>query len=145
MGIGGLLSDAYKVLQLIIKDSFTETGLLNDLLESSLAGLNAYMGSHFLNLPVDYRLAFRELAMSIGLHSVERIKELVVKRPDVFLGNHSLYSRIDHFGRYTRLRETIEKFWLEPRNRKSQSWTANRDINSVVLATSLAPDGYLEL
>jgi len=36
-------------------------------------------------------------------------------------------------------------FWLEPRNRKSQSWTANRDINSVMLSTSLAPDGYLEL
>jgi hypothetical protein len=39
----------------------------------------------------------------------------------------------------------IEKFWLEPRNRQALSWTEHRDINSVMLATSLALESYLEL
>jgi len=40
---------------------------------------------------------------------------------------------------------TIEKFWLEIRSKKSQSWAEHRDINNVMLATSLMPDGYLAL
>ena len=30
-----------------------------------------------------------------------------------------------------------------PRKRKTNTWTEHRDINMVMLATSLAPDGYL--
>ncbi len=47
--------------------------------------------------------------------------------------------------RYTPLSEIIEKFWLERKNREASSWTQHRDINMVMLATSLAPDGYLTL
>ena len=36
-------------------------------------------------------------------------------------------------------------FWLENANREAESWRAHRDINMVMLATSLAPDGYLTL
>jgi hypothetical protein len=43
------------------------------------------------------------------------------------------------------LAQTIEKFWLDPRNRESETWAGHRDINMVMLATSLAPDGYLTL
>jgi len=45
--------------------------------------------------------------------------------------------------RYTPLSEIIEKFWLERKNREASSWIQHRDINMVMLATSLAPDGYL--
>ena len=31
----------------------------------------------------------------------------------------------------------------EPEHRRSSSWTGHRDINEVMLATSLAPHGYL--
>jgi hypothetical protein len=43
------------------------------------------------------------------------------------------------------LGEAIEKFWLEPQNRIAKTWTEHQDINSVMLATSLAPDAYLKL
>jgi len=43
------------------------------------------------------------------------------------------------------LAEIIEAFWLEPANRKTQSWMEHGDINMVMLATSLAPDGYVTL
>jgi hypothetical protein len=39
----------------------------------------------------------------------------------------------------------IEGFWLEGRNRESETWREHRDINMVMLATSLAPDGFLSI
>jgi hypothetical protein len=39
----------------------------------------------------------------------------------------------------------FEKFWLDEANRESESWIAHQDINAVMLATSLAPDGFLEI
>jgi hypothetical protein len=47
--------------------------------------------------------------------------------------------------RYISFSEKIEMFWLEKANQKANSWTEHRDINMVMLATSLAPDGYLTL
>ena len=46
---------------------------------------------------------------------------------------------------YERFIETIEQFWLEPANRETGTWTEHRDINGVMLATSLAPDGFLSI
>jgi hypothetical protein len=145
LGIGGMLWDAYKILQLIVKDGFKDKDLLNDLLEFSLKGLEACMESPLWNFPADARLAFRELGLTIGLHAVERMEVLTEKNPDQFPPNHPQHAQIARFDRYAGLSETIEKFWLDPRSRKSISWTKHRDINEVMLATSLAPDGYLEL
>ena len=33
----------------------------------------------------------------------------------------------------------------EPAHRQSSTWTDHRDINTVMLATSIAPQGYLQL
>jgi hypothetical protein len=41
------------------------------------------------------------------------------------------------------MQEMIEDFWLEDANKKSVTWKEHRDINMVMLATSLVPDGYL--
>jgi hypothetical protein len=46
---------------------------------------------------------------------------------------------------YKELIRIIEDFWLEPANREADSWTDHGDINMVMLATSLAPDGFLTL
>ena len=145
LGIGGLLTDAYKLVQLVMNIGFAENGLLQDLLDSSLWGIDAFMQSNPLNLSVDYRLAFRELGLSIGLRAVEKIRALAHARQDEFNRIQHVYSPIDRLAHFIRLGETIERFWLETRNRESQTWAEHRDINSVMLATSLMPDGYLEL
>jgi hypothetical protein len=46
---------------------------------------------------------------------------------------------------YMPLQEQIEEFWLDPGNREAASWKDHADINMVMLATSLAPEGYLNL
>ncbi len=145
LGLGGLLCHAYTILQLIVQDRFTDSGILTNLLESSLASLDTYMLDRFLSFPAESRLAFRELGMAIGLHAVERIEGLIEEKPDVFDKNHPIYSQIKHLRRFARLGEAIEKFWLDPQNRIAKTWTEHQDINSVMLATSLSPDGYLKL
>jgi hypothetical protein len=143
LGIGGLLCDACKLAQLIINENFEQTSLMVDLLDSSLPGLESRVINNSLKLPADYRLAFRELGLAIGLRAVEKLKGLIEGNPDSFDRKHLLLLRIETLMQYIPLSEIIEKFWLESKNRKVSSWTEHRNINMVMLATSLAPDGYL--
>jgi hypothetical protein len=145
LGIGGFLCDAYKVAQMIVSKNFEQTDLLETLLDSSLQGLESYSRTNPLNLPADYRLAFREFGLSIGMRAVEKLKELIEEKPGMFENRHPLHTRIEALMRYTPLIETIEYFWLERTSREANSWMDHCDINMVMLATSLAPDGFLTL
>jgi hypothetical protein len=145
LGLGGLLSDAFRVAQLILKENPQLYNLLNILLDSSQLGLQAYARNNALNLPADYRLAFRELGLSIGLGALERLKGLTKKKQAPLHDKKSLLCRIENLFTYGPLGETIESFWLDLANRQAETWKAHRDINMVMLATSLAPDGYLAL
>ena len=145
LGIGGLLSDACRVAQMVVKGVFHDTGLLETLLENSRHGLNDLARTKALRFPADYRLAFRELGLSIGLRAVSKMKHLIETEPDSFNKKQELQRLVEMLMQYTPLAETIENFWLEPTNRDVPSFTDHRDINIVMLATSLAPDGYLAL
>jgi hypothetical protein len=142
LGIGGLLFDAYRVAQLMVSGNFEEAGLMEDLLESSLIGLDSFVKENSLKLPAGYRLAFRELGLSIGLRAVKKIRELTEQESGLLRKKDSLHSLLKTLGRYAGLTEIIEKFWLEETNGEAGSWTAHRDINRVMLASSLAPDGF---
>jgi hypothetical protein len=145
LGIGGLLSDAFRAAQLMVKGCFTLTGLLGTLLDASLVGLEAFASEGSLKLPADYRLAFRELGLSIGLGMAGRLPRLVERDKHAFGKEHDLKVRIKALKQYGALREVIHNFWLQPEYQETESWMAHRDINMVMLATSLSPDGYLTL
>jgi hypothetical protein len=145
LGIGGLLFDACKLAQFIVSGSPEENSLLKALLESSLIGLDSFMKENPLKLPAGYRFAFRELGLSIGLRAIEKMQGLIEQKSGPLWNKDSLHSLLKTLGRYLGLRETIETFWLEGKNRESDSWIEHRDINGVMLATSLAPDGFLNL
>jgi hypothetical protein len=95
--------------------------------------------------PSDYRLAFRELGLSIGLRAVQRLPGLIEGNPKLFGKGHPVQAKIKSLMRYLPLCEGIEKFWLDPASAENDTWRAHREINMVMLATSLAPDGYLAL
>jgi hypothetical protein len=145
LGIGGLLSDAYKIGQMIAAEDFGDTDLLKTLLESCLVGLASYAKMNSLHLPADYRLAFRELGLSIGMRGVERLQKLIEGKPDQFKKSRPLRVPVRTLMQYKELTKTIEEFWLEPTSREADTWTDHGDINMVMLATSLAPDGFLTL
>jgi hypothetical protein len=73
------------------------------------------------------------------------IEGLIDEKPKMLANNRAIHSQIKALRRFARLGEAIEKFWLDPQNRTAESWTGHQDINSVMLATSLAPDGFLKL
>ncbi len=145
LGIGGLLSDALKVAEITATGAFAQTGLVSDILEACRLGLQSFARTGSLKAPAYYRLAFRELGLSIGLHALERLQRLIKKRPDIFNEQQSLGSQVESMMRYCALAEIIEDFWLDPANREAPSFTDHLDINTVMLASSLAPDGYLML
>jgi len=146
LGMGELLSVAYKLAQLIIIEGFDQTNLLEVLLDSSMIGLQSYARERNpLKLPANYRLAFRELGLSIGLHAIEKLLGLLTQAPNNFDTKQRLHSQAESLMQYTPLSDVIESYWLEPSNRQASDWREHRDINMVMLATSLAPDGYLTL
>jgi hypothetical protein len=145
LGIGGLLCGAYHLAQMLGRGNFHKGDLLESLLVSTLAGLDSYATGNTLMLPADYRLAFRELGLAIGIHATARLKTLLEEKSTMFKDARTLLSQVESLMRYQSLAEKIENFWLEDSSRRTPTWLEHRDINTVMLATSLAPDGFLLL
>jgi hypothetical protein len=49
----------------------------------------------------------------------------------------------DNLLQYQPLAEQVEAFWSDPMHRFNRTWTDHQDINTVMIATSLSPEGYL--
>jgi hypothetical protein len=145
LGLGGLLVDAWRVQQLIHQGAKPDVPLLDRLLDGAATGLQYYARSGELQQPARYRLAFRELGLAIGLHALERLQQSVEQAAPPTPADPRLRARLQELMAYLPLREAIEGFWREPANQRSDTWAEHRDINEVMLATSLAPDGYLTL
>jgi hypothetical protein len=145
LGIGGLLTDALRLTQLIFTAGLPETGGLVSLLEDAEAGLTAFARRAELDHPADYRLAFRELGLSIGLHAIEKMQQISARPPPDVSWPPGFESGLSDLSRFTPWSGLIEGFWLDPDHRSNRSWQEHRDINEVMLATSLLPDGYLML
>jgi hypothetical protein len=143
LGIGGLLFDASRIAQLMIRGGFQETGLLETVMSAALLGLASFARGNSLQYPAAYRLAFRELGLAIGLSAVEGLQDLIKAYPDLF-GENPL-QQVNDLMAYVPIGETIRRFWTDGRNRETDNWTGHREINMVMLATSLAPDSFLQI
>jgi len=150
LGFGGLLCDGLLLAQLMIGKKPVLDGLLRDILASALEGLKMYSSTANINtnkdplsLPAEYRLAFRELGLSIGLHGVKKIRQCLRDNPEVFQSGDALERLLNKLATHQNLGDRIEDFWLTEENQRSATWTSHLDINMVMLATSLVPGGYL--
>lgn len=143
LGIGGLLCDASLIVQLTIGGAFGAAGLLGKVLDAALLGLELFAAVDTLELPAAHRLAFRELGLSIGLKGARPLQQLVEEHAALFGREAALAARLAALTEYQPLAEKIESFWLADANRSAASWTEHREINMVMLATSLAPEGFL--
>lgn len=145
LGIGGLLCNALQVAQLMVSNRFEQGNMLLALLDASLLGLESFLKMNTLLLPAHYRLAFREFGLSIGIHAVERLKELIQKETGSFRENAALQVRIDQLMGYQPVCEQIEEFWKVESNRAGETWLSHRAINMVMQATSFVPDGFTQI
>jgi len=129
LGLGGLLVDVYRVEQLLRGGASEHlAGLRDALLTAALLGLRHYAEGPDLRLPATRRLAFRELGLAIGLAGIGGLEQVRGFEP---------------IARFAPMRTEIESFWRVPAHREVDSWREHEDINDVMLATSLVPNGFL--
>ena len=148
LGIGGLLSDAYRLVQLIGEYGRPETSRLESLLHDIERSMQAFFSPeqhNSLALPAGYRLAFRELGLAIGLAAIDKMQSATRRYGESFNGNKRINSSIDNLLHYRSVYHAIRDFWLMPEHHANDAWQEHRDINSVMLATCLSPDSYLTL
>ena len=145
LGIGGLLYDACRIAQLIAKGQIRNPSLLETVVHAASMGIESFKISGSLEYPAEYRLAFRELGLSIGLSAVERMLAIIEENPNVFCQMSSLPQIVEGLREYMPLGETIEMFWMNNKNRQASTWIEHREINMVMLATSLAPNRFLSI
>ena len=131
LGIGGLLSDLSHMVQLTEHGRVIGNELFGNILFAAKEGTEAFMRTGTLDYPPEYRLAFRELGLAIGLKGGPKtlsspLGEVLGQTLEVYLP----------------LAERMIDFWLVEDNRKNSTWQEHTDINSVMLATALAPEGY---
>lgn len=145
LSIGSFLFDALRVTQLIVRDNNPNyLNLLDLIINTANYDLESFSKDDMLNYPAEYRLAFRELGLSIGLKGIEKLVSIISSKPDLFI-NRELLAHVDTLKKYSALSNSIDLFWIDETNRKSPTWIDHLEINMVMLATSLAPDAYLNI
>ncbi|MDW5562124.1 MAG: hypothetical protein SA339_02775 [Methanomassiliicoccus sp.] len=135
LGVGSLLIDAWRVASM---EDGTTLGLLRHISAESAVSMAA-VGEMDCDIPATHRLAFRELGLSIGLHAAERLDA----RPGGM--DEVLADEFDILRSHAPLGRRIEAFWSDLRNRDNDLWREHEDIDTVMLATSLVPDGFLRV
>ncbi len=145
LGIGGLLSDAWRLTQLVSRHHLPESDRLAALMEDIDISVQGFLQQNTLNYPIEYRLAFRELGMSIGLHGLEKMVRQFDSAPESFEDVARLRDLASRLLRYSPMRGMIEAYWLDSEHQRSPGWRDHEDINRVMLATTLAPDSFLRV
>jgi len=145
LGIGGVLIDAFRLAQLVAIYRLDETARLESLVRDTGYSLHYYATQNPLGLPATYRLAFRELGLAIGLHAIGKMQDCVAQNPASFSTADELTALLGELAGFRHLHAIIEDFWCEPVHRMSETWRQHADINDVMLATTLSPDGFLTL
>ena len=141
LGLGGLLIDAARIVQLMPRD-FPDGELLETLLTSVSERLPTFVRQGDLRRPAALRLAFRELGLAIGLRAIGLLA------PGLRSAVASSVSRVAVLAKLEAIipiGEAIESFWFDPAQQQSVTWSEHRDINEVMLATTLVPEGFLLL
>ncbi len=140
LGLGLLITDALFLAEPTVAP-LVPGALFGRVLHDAARSLDlATLGRH-LEGPAQARLAFRELGLSLGLAAARRLEEQ--RRAGALPGGPDAGAAVDRLLRHAALRERIESFWLEPAHQQTQGWGEHEDLNAVMLATSLLPDGYL--
>ncbi len=145
LGTGGLLADSLRVASLTNLTGRGYEGLLKTILESALHGVKSFAYSDSIKSPPEHRLAFREFGLAIGLAGTSRLLTIIDENPENFRDSGQLVRNVHALLAYAPLGDAITDFWVNPRSQKADTWTDHREINMVMLATSLAPDGFLAI
>jgi hypothetical protein len=119
--------------------------LLSRLLEAAWRGTRHYARQREFHEAAALRVPFRELGLAIGLSALSFVAETIEAAPAYFAHRSDLRSLLEALEPYAALGPALASFWLDPENRRAHTWLGHLDINEVMLASALAPDGVLTL
>lgn len=146
LGIGGLLVDAWRLFRIDPRLSRqlpgqssreTRAARISGLIDAAAVGLAHVERRGDLDTPPSHRLGFRELGLALGIRAAAKLSGCDSIPASVRVALDRISTRFPLAGR-------IEDTWLDPENQRYRAWTDHRDINEVMLATCLAPAGYLD-
>lgn len=134
LGLGGLLFDARRLARIDPR-----APLVGAILVAAVRGLDAFEIEFERSRPAAQRLAYRELGLVIGLSAAQSMwAPHRMSRLDV----HAQLA-LDRVMNRRGMREEILEFWMKAENHRNLAWSEHLDINQVMLATALMPDGFL--
>jgi hypothetical protein len=142
LGIGGLLVDAQRIAAMSSSAALASDAWLDGVLVAALEGLSEFVHQRDLSRTASERLAFRELGLAIGLRALPVLERELATQQRSAAVSGVLRARLPDFTPYAELAAKIETFWLDPEHRQTRIWLEHRDINDVMLATCLLPEGY---
>ena len=145
LGLGGLLADADRLAQLMERGRDTWAVLFESLLDAAAEGLARFPRRTDLSRPASQRLAFRELGLALGLSTVPRLLERVRADPKGLFRRPGIRARLESLLPKAALGPAIVSFWLVPEHQGTRLFEEHRDIDEVMLATCLVPEGFLDL
>lgn len=140
LGAGSLLTTAWSLARLLGPNQPERQRVFDRVMDAAVRSVREVRDSRFIDLPATQRLAFRELGMAIGLAAAER---LGAAAGSLEVGDPAV-ARAEELAAAAPLGHEITAFWLDPRNRQASTWVEHDDINTVMLATAVHPDGYLD-
>ena len=144
LGIGGLLTNACALIQLLSKGNYSEfEQILIKMLEDIKLGIVSYLRTNTLLQPAVSRLAFREIGLSIGLHALEIMKLLLNDNQNQFKHNNKIEKCLKEVSQFEFIADEIDAYWLDKAHSSTRTWNEHYNINNVMLATSLMPRTYL--
>ncbi len=130
LGLGGMLISAYKLWQMSFgktqknegntkkkkKNNERKNKKDKEIIEKIIKAAKPGLSHLHSNV---HGLAFRELGLAIGLYSADKMNKL---------------------SDFLHIRKDLNIYW-----REHQSWSEHKDINQVMLCTSLKPDEYVSI
>ncbi|GAB2774822.1 hypothetical protein [Salinimicrobium soli] len=128
LGIGGLLLNSLKAKDLA-SHGFTlpDGSKPSDLVKEVIESLTSFSRTFSNDESAEYRLAFRECGLSLGLQTVLNSDEI----------SEGFNSEIEELEKYRPMALEIEEFWLQEEHQQSSTWKEHENINMISLACSL--------
>ena len=113
------------------------------LIDAAADGMSRFVQRGDLRRPAAMRLAFRELGLAIGAFGIALVQQEARRGSGSLAMRKHERAHLETLAPSIALGAAIQAFWLEERNRPSRASDDHRDIDDVMLATSLVPEGFV--
>lgn len=140
LGLGGLLTDCLRIVQLRRLGHPLDDELAGAVFADATTSMRMYRMGVRRDLLATQRLPFREIGLAIGLRAAGHI-EALAEATDFPIGRGWREAAAGLIP----LADEIEAFWLRPEHQAAPTWVAHADISTAMLAVALVPDAYLDL